>query len=105
MADYKHLNLSQRIYIEQSLNNNLSFKAMGRYLKKTAPLYLKSLKAVDNSKKLVLMVKHLMTVYIGFHVIYLDVAIDLHAGILIADTVPTAITFVPDIRKKTVCSL
>lgn len=37
MAKTKHLNLSQRIHIEQSLNNRISFKAIGRNLEKAVP--------------------------------------------------------------------
>lgn len=51
MADYKHLNLSQRIYIEQSLNNNLSFKAMGRYLEKNCTTISKEVKGRRQFKK------------------------------------------------------
>jgi IS30 family transposase len=51
MAKYKHLNLSQRIYIEQSLNNRLSFKAIGRELEKSCTTISKEVKNHKHFKK------------------------------------------------------
>jgi IS30 family transposase len=52
MADYKHLNLSQRIIIEHSLNGRLSFKAIGRDLKKSCTTISKEVKNRRNFKKI-----------------------------------------------------
>jgi transposase, IS30 family len=51
MANYKHLDLSQRIIIEQSLNKKLSFKAIGRDIDKDCTTISKEVKSRRHFKK------------------------------------------------------
>lgn len=52
MTDNKHLNLSQRITIEQSLNKRFSFKAVGRVLGKNCTTISKEVKSHRQFKKI-----------------------------------------------------
>lgn len=52
MTDNKHLNLSQRITIEQSLNERFSFNAIGRDLGKNCTTISKEVKSHRQFKKI-----------------------------------------------------